>query len=374
MTVYHHPWMLIPDKLRSVGGRETDRFRGIVPAKDIPNGAEAWVGSVTRANGTTPEHPNLGCSEVLMPDGTRKYLFELINESPEMALGKNHLDHYGTDLGVLVKLLDAKNTFLLQCHPTKETAGKLWNSKYGKEECWYVISIRDDEPEPPYILLGFKEGISRKLFEQTYRNGSLEDVEKLCHKIPVYPGESYFIPGGVPHALGPGCFVAEIQEPSDVTAVPITQEELLAFRRRSNPLGKFYPEDNEIYEQRMLNSFHYDGFPLEKILELYKGKEPVFREEGNSYESEIFGTEYTDAFSCTMVRVNGRIRRIDTEDAQIIIILSGKGRIICDKFCMEVKQGNEIFMPASVRNAIFEGNMTAILCNPGITAKYKIID
>ena len=179
------------------------------------------------------------------------------------------------------------------------------------------------------------------------------------------------IPGGVPHALGAGCFVAEIQEPSDLTAVPFPQEYLLAYRRKANPFGIFEPEDEQLYESRMLNSFHYEGLPLDKLLDRLKSKEAVLRQEPGGREIEIFGDRDTSYFSCTMVTVSGTMARKNTGDVQIGIVVSGEGRIRCGENALPVKQGSEVFFPCQVRDAVFEGDFSIILCNPGVTAEYK---
>lgn len=368
---FQFPLMLVQNKIRAEGGREIDRFRGVANPMDTCNGAEAWIGSVTRANGATKEHPNLGCAEVLLPDGSRTILRDLVRENARQILGDKHMEKYGPDLGMLIKLLDAKAQFLLQCHPTRETARQYWNSSYGKEECWYVIGIRDDVPEPPHILLGFKEGITAEAFEKAYREGTVKDLEAMCNKIIVHPGQAFLIPGGVPHALGVGCFVAEIQEPSDLTAVPIPQEALLAFRRNANPLGVFVAEDEALYETRMLHSFIFEGQSLETVKQRYLSKERLLRQIGDSTEVEIFGEEDTECFSSTIVNVRGQITRQYTGDVQIGILLSGEGIIRCGEYVLNVKQGDEIFFPYNVQDAVFEGSFSIILCNPGITANYK---
>lgn len=74
--------------------------------------------------------------------------------------------------------------------PTRENARKYWNSRFGKEECWYVLGTRKDVPEPPYILLGFKEDITREKFEAAYRKGDAALLESFCHKIPVQPAKA----------------------------------------------------------------------------------------------------------------------------------------------------------------------------------------
>jgi len=326
---------------------------------------------MTRANGATADNPNLGCAEVILPDGTRKYLLDVVQENPLAVLGEAHMELYDSGLGMLIKMIDAKTPFLMQCHPTREQAAIDWNSKFGKEECWYVLGTRRDAGEQPYILLGFKEGITREVWEQAYRQGDVSALEDLCHKVIVHPGECYLIPGGVPHALGAGCFVAEIQEPSDLTAVPFPQSYLLDYRRKANPLGVFVPEDEALYEHRMLNAFRYEGYSYDRLLERLKSRERVLRRNGESREVEIFGEDDTDSFSCTIVHVCGSIPRKSTQDVQIGIVVEGAGELRCGDLSMQVRRGDEIFFPYQVEDTTFAGNFSIILCNPGMTAKYK---
>jgi mannose-6-phosphate isomerase len=145
MEMYNQPWKLVPNRVRGKGGREIDKLRGVYPPLDDDNGSEAWIGSVTHALGAPPDNPHLGCAEVILPDGKRMYLFEAIARAPAEILGKKHFERHGTNLGVLIKYLDAQEPYLLQAHPTRPFAKKMWNSDFGKEESWYVIGTRDDK-------------------------------------------------------------------------------------------------------------------------------------------------------------------------------------------------------------------------------------
>lgn len=189
-SMYHQPWRLVQNQIRAEGGREMKRFRGEANPQDTQNGAEAWIGSVTSANGATKEYPFLGQSQVCLPDGSLPYLSQAIACAPERVLGARHLSVFGRELGILLKMLDAKAPFLLQCHPSRQVAKTLWNSQYGKEECWHVLSIRQDMPERPYILLGFQPGITRQAFEKAYHDGNTPALEAMCHRIEVEPGET----------------------------------------------------------------------------------------------------------------------------------------------------------------------------------------
>ena len=99
---YTVPWKLVQNKIvRYPGGREIDRFRGIFPGADDGR-PEAWVGSDTRTvNAVEKGDPNDGCAEVILPDGSKHYLFEAVETDPQAALGEapvsyTHLAGWGT--------------------------------------------------------------------------------------------------------------------------------------------------------------------------------------------------------------------------------------------------------------------------------------
>ncbi|MDR0858841.1 MAG: hypothetical protein LBN97_07415, partial [Oscillospiraceae bacterium] len=117
------------------GGREIDKLRGIEPPIDDGSASEAWIGSVTRSGFPGADgNRNEGCAEVILPDGRRMYLFEAIALAPVAVLGTAHFVRHGENLGVLIKYLDAKEPYLLQTHPTRPFAKKMWDSDFGKEE------------------------------------------------------------------------------------------------------------------------------------------------------------------------------------------------------------------------------------------------
>lgn len=362
--MYRQVWKLIPNKVRAEGGRELDKFRGVPDPHDTPNGAEAWIGSVTRANGATKEHPNLGCAEVELPNGQRRYLFEVIQEAPEQVLGSEHVERYGNGLGILVKCLDAKRQFLLQCHPSRETAQAIWNSEFGKTECWHVLSVRNDEKEAPYIFLGFKPNVTKEAFEAAYRNGDLEAIERMCHKFAVQPGETYYIPPGMPHALGVGCFVIEVQEPTDLTAVPIPQGALIQFRKESNPLGVFIPIDDELYESQMLSAFDYRGLSFDEMISRTKSINQVIRNGEWGDERMLIGPEQTPYFFCTMLDVKGSVQMKPTGKICIAIVTDGEGEIFFPGGRLQVKRGSELFIPYGADDVKVQGELTLVMCHP----------
>ncbi|MDR3138230.1 MAG: hypothetical protein LBT95_00990 [Treponema sp.] len=368
LDVFNQPWKLIPNRIRGAGGREIDKLRGINPPADDASGSESWIGSVTRVMRPPEDKPHYGCSEVTLPDGKRMFLFEAIALDPPRVLGKAHTDLHGTNMGVLVKYLDAQEPYILQAHPTREWAKKMWSSDFGKEESWYVIGLRDDVPQP-YILLGFKEGITRKDWEALYYQDDLAGLEELCHAIPVSVGDAFFVGGGVPHALGTGCFVIEVQEPSDITVVPIRQQELLkrfagwtADKPGARPPRPF--EDDAVYDEKTLGAFVYEGCPAEENLKRRRILPKIIRRGDWGKEYFVIGPEQTSYFSFTRLDAAGTTDIRCTGFPQIGIVLEGSGTILFDGGTMPVKRGDEIFFPWHIPGAQVQGEFSLVLCHP----------
>jgi mannose-6-phosphate isomerase len=300
------------------------------------------------------------------------YLFEAIALAPEAVLGREHLSRYGTGLGILVKYLDAKEQYILQAHPRRAFAREMWNSEYGKEESWYVIGVRDDVRERPYIILGFKEGITPGLWREYFFRDDLEGLENLCHRIPIKTGDAFFVGAGVPHALGAGCFVVEVQEPSDITVIPVPQMSIpkhfskyLPEEERDKPPPWFIPEDEELYNRKVLGSFVYEGCDYEENLKRWKiPPETIWEGEGGT-EYRIIGPKQTAYFSCSRMDIRGRAPVRHTGFPRIAMVISGNGIFHFDGGGLSLRQGDEIFLPHSIPAAELEGELSLMLCCPG---------
>ena len=110
---------------------------------------------------------------------------------------------------LLIKLIDAADRLSVQVHPDDAYAARVENDR-GKTEMWYIL-----EAEPGATLLfGLREGFTAKDFAESVREG---DPLRALNQQPVKPGETYFIPAGMPHAIGRGILLAEIQQNCDLT-------------------------------------------------------------------------------------------------------------------------------------------------------------
>ena len=62
---------------------------------------------------------------------------------------------------MLTKLIDSAERLTLQVHPDKPTALRLFQSQYGKTECWHILSGHPVNGEEPCIYYGFQPDMTR---------------------------------------------------------------------------------------------------------------------------------------------------------------------------------------------------------------------
>ena len=131
----------------------------------------------------------------------------VVAEGPDA--GKKITDIWPGQFPLLIKFIDAHKDLSIQVHPDDELAAKRHNCK-GKTEMWYVINAS----EGAHLLSGLKEKIDAdkyvKLVEQ-------DKIVSVLADYPVNAGDVFFLPAGRIHAIGGGCYIAEIQQTSDIT-------------------------------------------------------------------------------------------------------------------------------------------------------------
>lgn len=171
---------------------------------------EDWIGSVTPALNPGRDDPEEGLSR--LADG--RLLRQVVEDDPNAWLGEEHVAHFGTSTGLLVKLLDSAERLPVHAHPDRAFAREAFDSPFGKTEAWIVLQTRDDEAE---VWVGLREPVEPERYLEWIEE---QDVDQLLHslnKIPVRPGDAVYVPAGVPHAIGAGVLIAELQEPTDLS-------------------------------------------------------------------------------------------------------------------------------------------------------------
>ena len=126
------------------------------------------------------------------------------------ALNERYTDIVGCEnkpFPLLLKILDARDTLSVQVHPGDEYAMKN-EGKLGKTEAWMILSA-DPGAKIAYGIRETDEPLS-----DLAKKGELESALNWVYPAP---GDVFYIPHGMVHALGGGVQVYEIQQSSDVT-------------------------------------------------------------------------------------------------------------------------------------------------------------
>ena len=135
---------------------------------------------------------------------------ELVEQFKGQLVGEKVYANTGNEFPLLIKFIDAKSDLSIQVHPDDELAAKRHNSK-GKTEMWYVVGA----DKGAHLLSGLSEKITPEEYVTRVENNTITDVLTNFY---VKAGDVFFLPAGRIHAIGTGCFIAEIQQTSDSMA------------------------------------------------------------------------------------------------------------------------------------------------------------
>ncbi|MEH7331674.1 hypothetical protein V7161_03490 [Neobacillus drentensis] len=332
-----------------LGGKLIDELHGIEQPGDS-HFPEEWMMSIisTTRNADREHIQEEGLSKLDMPDRDIS-LKELIEKNPIEFLGAHHVEQFGIQTGVLVKLIDSAERLIIQTHPDREKAQKLFNSLYGKTECWHFVGGREMDGVPPHVYVGFKPGVTKQQWKALFDEQDVKGMLDCLHKYEVNAGDTFLIQAGVPHAIGSGCLLVEIQEPSDYT---IRME-------KKSPSG--LPIDDFLIHQglgfeKMFDIFKYDTYTRSETLEKWQVAPEILCESEGSKEIELIGYKRTPYFRMTLVEVQDQLEVQGDGVFSGLYILSGDAVLITGEERLPVKKGSQLFIPAQVSSFTIENN------------------
>jgi mannose-6-phosphate isomerase len=116
------------------------------------------------------------------------------------------------DFPLLIKFLFPDDKLSIQVHPddTYAAVHEKAAGGHGKTEMWHAISAFVGAQ----VLVGLKPGVDKEEFLEAVTQNMLES---LFEAFPVKTGDTFFVPAGTPHTIGPKMVLCEIQQYSDIT-------------------------------------------------------------------------------------------------------------------------------------------------------------
>ena len=306
---------------------------------------EEWVVSSVVALNKEMKSEKEGVSLV---KGTDLYFDELLTTCKKELLGDRDT------FGVLTKFLDSAIRLPVQAHPDKEFSRKHFNSDYGKAESWIVLATREDA----CIYFGFKEKITAEEFKAAVDRSESDKnaMEELLNRVPVKAGDVYFVPAKMVHAIGAGCLILEIQEPTDFTIQP----EYYCGDYRLNEREMYIGLDPDV----ALTVFDYSVYGDEAI-ELGR-RTPVTLSDSNGVKTEsLISYADTPCFAVERYTVSASETTL-THKPAVYVITDGDGELICDGQVKSIRRGDYFFLPAASPETTVKtsGSLTVVACLP----------
>jgi len=331
------------------GGKLFADFFGDEPIDNMY--PEEWIASTVRALNQGSVDPREGLSLV---EGTDVTFQELLAHEAQCMVGQKK------SFDLLVKALDSAIRLPVQTHPDPSFSRKYFHSEYGKTEMWLILKTRPDA----CIYFGFRDQITKTQFAEAVAKSETERnaLEPLLNRTSVYEGEVYLIPSRCVHAIGAGCLILEVQEPTDFTIQP-----------------EFWCGDYKLNQQEM-----YIGLAPDIALDCFdfsvcgpdaihlSRKEPLILTHNDNYVLEsLISYQDTPCFSVQRFTLKCDAIKL-THAPALYIVVNGEGSLYWGNHTRAVHTGSYFFLPhcladeAALRT---QGTMQVICCLPPAQAK-----
>ena len=288
----------------------------ICPFKNLPSDprkiGESWeVSDVENRSSIVADGPEEG---VALGELVRRYGAELV--------GRSVMERFGERFPLLIKFIDARDDLSVQVHPGDELALQRHGS-FGKTEMWYVVQAAPGAA----LYSGFSRPIDADEFRRRVEDQTLMEV--LC-RYEVRPGDVFFLPAGRVHAIGAGCFVAEIQQTSDVTYRIYDYD-----RRDANGCPR------ELHVAQALDAIDYTYLPDHRTHYTPRPDSAV-----ELAHCPYFTTHLLDLTTQPMTRDFARL------DSFVIYLCMAGGVSLCDDVgnVRTIRRGQTILLPATTRH------------------------
>ena len=320
--------ILPPNPIRHFyrGGPRIAALRGFDVGGD--RSPEEWIGSATTLFGD----PERGLSR--LPDGS--LVRDALAHDPEAWLGAAHAQRFGLSPALLVKLLDAGERLPVHHHPDGAFAKVHLGLPFGKTEAWIVI----DADPGAQVHVGWREDVAEdtlRAWVDAQDHGALLGA---LHPLDVAAGDALFVPAGVPHAIGEGILIAELQQPTDLSV-------LLEYEG--------FGIDTEAQATLGLG---WDVV-LESVERTARDPAPLRGAHGAGAVVELLPAEAAEFFTAQRVAPAGGSVELPAGFA-VVLVVEGAGTIAG----LEAGRGDALLVPHAAGPIAAAGDLVAIACRP----------
>ena len=309
-------------------------YKGGMPYKELFNDGfddgvdnmfpEEWVASKVKARNAIAFGERDGVSVV---KGTKLFFDDLLEQYKDQLLGNRKYD-------CLVKFLDSSVRLPFQVHPDKNFSKKHFNSEYGKTESWMVIATRPNAK----LYFGFNDRITKEQLSELEERSEKEKeiMANLLAGVEAKVGDVWLIKAGLIHAIGAGCTVIEVQEPTDFTIQP----EKWCNDYHLSLDEEYIGLDKEV----ALDAINYDIYG-EKAKDFAKITPKVIVDSYTYKKEQIISYNDTSCFAKNRHTIKNGGNFIMDYAPSVYICLEGEAEIVGEAYHKKIKRGDYFYLP-----------------------------
>ncbi len=312
-----------------LGGPQIAGFRGMASiARREP---EDWIASTTSLFGEV----SLGLTR--LADG--RLLAERIAADPVGWLGAAHVARWGADPALLVKLLDAGQRLPVHAHPSVAFSREHLGVVHGKTEAWIMLAGAT-------AYLGFSRDVEERELADWVRTQDVGPMLGAMNTLPLAAGESVLVPAGLPHAIGVGAFLVELQEPTD-QSILLEWRDFAIDGATAGHLGLGFETALAAIDRRAWSSDAIAGL----------------RGGGPGAMARFFPAAADPFFRAERYLVTDSVA-LDTGYA-VLVVVSGTGDIVSDDGTRtRIRGGETVLVPHAAGACSIEGVLEVVRCRP----------
>ena len=253
-----------------------------------------------------------------------KTISQLVKEYKGELVGEHVYANTGDEFPLLIKFIDAQSDLSIQVHPNDELAAARHNGSKGKTEMWYVVAA----DEGAHLLAGLTEKITPQQYAAKVADGTITGV---LARYDVHPGDVFFLPAGRIHAICGGCFIAEIQQTSNIT-----------YRIYDYGRLGLDGKPREVHTELAKDAIDYTVYP-----DYRTHYSPLQDEEQEVVSCQYFTTSIYDLTLPFAKDLSG------IDSFMVVMCLGGSGSLEVDGEEVPVRQGETVLVPASADDICF---------------------
>lgn len=324
------------------GGAGIARFRGTAqPSAYAP---EDWIGSTTEMF----SRPGVGLTRL----GSGETLRDAIAAEPAGFLGPDHVARYGADPGLLVKLIDTDERLVAHFHPGRDFAARHLRSRHGKTEAWIILETRDEgnDASAGHVFIGFSRDADPAVIRRWVADQDTAAIRGSLNKIAVAPGDTCLVPAGVPHAIGAGITLVELQEPTDFSIL-LEWAGFAIDGANEGHLGLGF--------DLALTALDYSGWDEPRVRTLRASRPGAA---GRPGVTRLLPPGADAFFRAERVDVSAPVSF--EPGYAILIAASGQGQIRYSAGSLAIHRGATLLVPYSAGPTTLEGHFRALRCLP----------